>query len=630
MSVTTYPHLQAPGYSPGATWQGGWEDVAGAITRAMGPTLPDNRFPYDDANTARAETSTSNVYDVALHRFVLPPLAADITIDGTLLYTFVFYESNVAADLLPRLHVWVTQGDSTSVRGTLINGWLGSEPSTINATYSTGALAVTSVAALTGDRVVIEFGYRATNSVATSYTGTTQIGAHEFWVDAVGGGGSGAQKNKPWATFSNNLTFKSDVRVTQFSVETAIQQTTEPVVRMSQMITEALLVPTPVARLSQMVVEVMVLPPPSLIPVTPIDVLPQARYQVRLYDTNGNLLAVILEYKHIEIEHSINNLSNHVISLDDDDPDVAKFGLDCFVEIYRTVDGTNWYLEYAGFHRTPQHQVTTEGHKIFTSYGRSYLDLVWRHHVLYQAKTAYTLKSGPAETVIKSFVTQNMTGIATSPPRVFSGVTPNFVVEADAATGSNWAGQRSWGNLLETIQEIASATDVQFDVRRLPPNTFEFYMKPYTDRSATIILAPEFGSMANPSYTYSRTEESNVIAVLGQGQNEKRRTYATQSAAVLDSPWNHIESTYDARNSDRLTDYMADAQTALTERAAKESFTFEAVQTATAAYGAHYFLGDVVTAKFASIVRRKMVAKVKITAAGSVETVNLEFTDPPV
>lgn len=259
--TTLYVHEQAPSWSPGATYQGGWEDTAVAITRACGPTKPDSRRPYTIVSLGRAETSLSNVWDVCLVRLVSAPLAANVTIDGTLEFLSIFSESALAADMLLRVHAWVTTGDSTTVRGTLLNGYLGPEPTASPLGVTTGARAVTSVAAQTGDRIVIEAGYRATNAVATSYTGTFQIGGDEDKADVTSGGAVGV--NTPIAIISNTLAFQSTVRVTQFSVETAIQQVVAPSTRLSQMLAEVAVVPIPSTRLSQMVVEVLVIPPPS-------------------------------------------------------------------------------------------------------------------------------------------------------------------------------------------------------------------------------------------------------------------------------------------------------------------------------------------------------------------------------
>lgn len=164
--------VSAP-YTP-ATWKGSW-DSTGTGTVLFSPYKIGS-----NASSNRAETSASNPFKVGILRGISPKLAAQ-TITGTVDMVMSVLESNVAADFFTRLHLYVTQGDSDLVRGTLLNQYDESGTGTEWPTTATGyALvspqALSSVAAVDGDRLVIEIGYTSTNAVTTSRTGTVRRG----------------------------------------------------------------------------------------------------------------------------------------------------------------------------------------------------------------------------------------------------------------------------------------------------------------------------------------------------------------------------------------------------------------------------------------------------------------------
>jgi hypothetical protein len=122
------------------------------------------RFP-----SAVAETVATADYDVLLLRCVSAPLAADHNFSGTLdLVMGVQEASSSDADMAFYLHIFVTQGDTDNLRGTLLANY--ADPNTNE--WGTTALGkslsavatLTAVSALAGDRIVVEIGYRARNT----------------------------------------------------------------------------------------------------------------------------------------------------------------------------------------------------------------------------------------------------------------------------------------------------------------------------------------------------------------------------------------------------------------------------------------------------------------------------------
>lgn len=361
-----------------------------------------------------------------------------------------------------------------------------------------------------------------------------------------------------------------------------------------------------------------------------------ARYQVRLYDTSGTLITIFTDFNALTIDKKVNEVSNHIFSMwsGDEHVDHSLFHTDGFVEVLRSdpAVGLDWYVEYVGFHRTPRCEITDAGRDFFTSYGRGMLDLIGRRTLRYHAATAYTDKSGPADDVIKAFVRENAGSLAASPPRITNGVITGLGVAADLSLAPTWEGSRVWKGLLETIQEIAKVSGVDFDVAKTGPSTFEFrtyYPQLGTDRSATVIFSTDLGNMGSPVYTLSRTEEANDTLVLGQGQEEDRETVNRTTSATGESPWNRIEDLYNS-NQEATVAALEDAGDArLEELQANESFQLRALQTSSLMYGRDYFLGDLVTARFKDIERVKKVVGVRINVADGKEDINIEFSNQP-
>jgi hypothetical protein len=365
---------------------------------------------------------------------------------------------------------------------------------------------------------------------------------------------------------------------------------------------------------------------------------PTPRHQVRLYDpVTGRQLAVLGTWKSLSVEHTLNWFGTHTFSVDLNAPCVEHLRvLDCILELRRDV-GSGWYTEYVGFCRTPQESLSADDHEIFVSYGRSATDLLHRREIMYPANTAYTLKSGPGENVIKAYVRENATVGAVAPPRKRALLTPNtLLVEDDAGRGDDWFGMRSNKNLLEVIREIAVATGVDYTVRRVVGGgvggvpAFEFVVGFNVDRRETVTFAPELGNMASPDYTHSRTEEATVVNVLGQGEGRARRQLIRESDARLDSPWNDIEVSVNASGESQTFDALSTAgDEKLEELAARESFKFEVLQTASLRYGRDYWMGDTVTAKFGGRVRYKKLTEARIVVSPDTtpEEVVLTFSD---
>lgn len=186
-----------------AGWEGTGSSVVQRLSRRRSGIATDIAIPENDA---------SPTFDRLLGKWISDPLAAQ-TISGTVAFMLLMAESLAAGDLFPHIHAYVTQGDTDSVRGTLIANYIGAAELAVNASnheiVSLPSVALTSVTAVAGDRLVVEIGYRATNTVTTGYTGKLKFGGTTS--DAVGTETNvtgTSNTTATWLEFSGDLAFK--------------------------------------------------------------------------------------------------------------------------------------------------------------------------------------------------------------------------------------------------------------------------------------------------------------------------------------------------------------------------------------------------------------------------------------
>lgn len=276
MATKFYLHNKTAPYSP-ASFRGAWDATGSAVTKA----LDSASVPVDGSVIALlsiAEANATDEYDVLMFRGVSGPLKAGTIGTGTVNLMLGVYESSTSANLHWHVHIYVTQGDSDTVRGTLLsdyreaagtNEWASVRTATaLNAAASLSSLAVSA-----GDRLVVEIGYTARNTSATSYTGYLYYGVHNAWCPDLALGRD-VRYNKGFIEFSEDLPGTADNRVSQGPVETLLTETTVtarasqgPVevlmtddanpARVSQVVAEMLSPVAVVARVTQLVAELL-------------------------------------------------------------------------------------------------------------------------------------------------------------------------------------------------------------------------------------------------------------------------------------------------------------------------------------------------------------------------------------
>ncbi len=195
MATRLYLGNAAASYTP-TTKRGAWDNSAATLARRLSP-VPEGAA----ATAAIAETSATNAFDVLWGRWISDPAITAGTLSGTVQWIAGVLESNTAANDFFHVHIFVTAGDTDTVRGTLLTNNIGATEFTTTATgRGEGAKTVTNVAVQVGDRIVVEIGYVANNTVTTSYTGTLHYG--NTGTADLAQGGTTVTTSPGWVEFS--------------------------------------------------------------------------------------------------------------------------------------------------------------------------------------------------------------------------------------------------------------------------------------------------------------------------------------------------------------------------------------------------------------------------------------------
>lgn len=221
MATRLYLSNTSSPFTP-ATLRGAWNQTSGHVARAL---ITSKR--YDDGvidSVAITKTGGTQPHSILLGRFVSGPLAAQ-TITGNIEWVVGVDVSNGDADGFYHVHVYVTQGDSDTPRGTLLTNYQESTParewpSTDQGWAIETPQAVSSLAIQDGDRIVVELGVVARNTVNRVFEifyGTARDVGLAATADLTHSDTN--ETIRPgWIEFSNTLTEQAvgtEVRVTQ-------------------------------------------------------------------------------------------------------------------------------------------------------------------------------------------------------------------------------------------------------------------------------------------------------------------------------------------------------------------------------------------------------------------------------
>lgn len=195
-----------------------WEsETSNVLRQPLLRTIPSG---LSGSYTFLVSEASSTVHDQMCAQFISEPLTAQ-TITGTVSGVWLTREAGSTYDFGTQMCIRVFSYDGTILRGTLY------APHTYTTTANTGNAvnreflstgyvtrllpggggALTSVAALAGDRLVVEIGVRACNLVATTRTADPIIQLQNGWTDCPLIEGNTSTTVNHWIEISSTLTF---------------------------------------------------------------------------------------------------------------------------------------------------------------------------------------------------------------------------------------------------------------------------------------------------------------------------------------------------------------------------------------------------------------------------------------
>lgn len=219
-------------------------------------------------------------------------------------------------------------------------------------------------------------------------------------------------------------------------------------------------------------------------------------------------------------------------------------------------------------------------------------DNVWLKRIAYPeingnfAASAYNIRSGAAETVMKHFVNVNA-GPGALPER------RKLSLEVDRGIGLNVTGKARFNNLIEFLQSIAlSGGDLGFRVLQAN-NTLEFQVYDPADKTKTAFFSPLLGNLLEFEYTYENPE-TNYVIVGGGGEGVNRIIRQRgDSASIVEH--GRYETFVDQRDTTEVNELEQAMDEELAGKAQKASLSISPIDTEMLAFGRDYNLGDKVS-----------------------------------
>jgi hypothetical protein len=337
-------------------------------------------------------------------------------------------------------------------------------------------------------------------------------------------------------------------------------------------------------------------------------------YEIFAYDPTGTAEMVLQGWDYLEFTQRINAPWNHNLRFSIAAKDFANQE---YVSFLRDTIDKDWILRirrtdpltklrstvYEGFNRTIVDQAKGNGSIIMNLYGSGYTELLTRRIVLPPTGLESSDKTGKAETVIKAYVDEH----AVSPTDA-ARVIPGLSIEADAAAGNTVSYSARFTNLLSVIKKLSSDGEVDFGIIGGPTvGTYILRVQPSwgVDRTPgnptgvdPVIFDLEAGNMDIPIYSRNSSDERNFLYIGGAGEGVNRVILTFSTPAVSDTPLNRREAFQDARNEKTTAGLQVNAINYLDTYKAKETLTFNMIQTPSVRWLKHWNLGDLVRAKY--------------------------------
>lgn len=358
-------------------------------------------------------------------------------------------------------------------------------------------------------------------------------------------------------------------------------------------------------------------------------------YQIQLIDPATGLTTIVFEgaaVDNMKYSRTLNGIGVIAITFPGISPVRPLCNLDTMIEVSRTSPITGQLQLEETYLARYFHRFRTGDTESFVVGGVSLNHLISRRLVNPIDDPAqaggFSTKAGAADTIIRQYCLEQM-GPSASVRRQFPGLTIPPVI----GTGFPVGARLRFDNLLTAIQDLAVRGNTDFQIVRgsganlilnvgvIGANKTKTINYPWNQ---FVQLDPRRGNMQDPSYQVDRRDEQTYVYCQSQGQGENRTTLELQGDSALDSPFNLIEFTYDARNTQTndVTGLLTQARVGLQEKLPQIEFVFTPLAVAPGStYRLDWDVGDRITATWDNITQDLRVVGVEITISDQGESI---------
>lgn len=355
-------------------------------------------------------------------------------------------------------------------------------------------------------------------------------------------------------------------------------------------------------------------------------------YYLKYVDYSGAVLRVIPEIYSLDYALADNKVTALNCSMSSDLlNELVK--INGRFELWKSVKGSSHQLEgeTSWFVRWPKSRRFVGA---VAAYSAKYL--LSGRIIAYAKGTAQASKSGLADDVMKDLVKENAGSSATDTNRSLDAY---LKVQANLSKGATIERDFERRNLLSALQELADASEqagkyIAFDIITLENANgssqnmeFRTYLgQRGADRTATVVLDEETGSLTDVEVEEDWSDEINVVYVGGDGQGSGRMVSERSDLARAEhDPFARREGWQDAPSVNDADKLAAIGDASLIAGQPRRAFKAKVTQSSKY-YGLDYKQGDLVTCRIRGedFYSRVQAVKVKVDRGG-VETVDIRL-----
>ena len=235
-----------------------------------------------------------------------------------------------------------------------------------------------------------------------------------------------------------------------------------------------------------------------------------------------------------------------------------------------------------------------------------------------QTTDAYYKRTGPAETVIRDMIHDNL-GAGALAVRQADGL----AVAASQGRGSTVTTNLRFKNLLEESRALARAGGVTFSASQEDDGQIWVRFRTPRDLTRRVRFNQQNGGLAAGSYQLNGPTVTSVL-VAGQGEGTAR----TITEHLQDTTWGRrIEVFQDRRDTDDPAELEQAGTDTLAEGAAGAAATVEVNEVPGHRFGTDYQLGDRVSVEFGAVTITAPVRAVELSWDGHGRTAQLSLGD---